>query len=117
MNLLRNRILLLLLVCAIALFGLIQAFNVLANKNLDQVHQELQKILGKEIHFEKLEASFFGGIGFSAKEFSVADHPRFAATPFVRASCSSGSAFGICFGGGRYRLVDFQRSRNSDHHR
>jgi hypothetical protein len=85
MNLLRNRILLLLLVCAIALFGLIQAFNVLANKNLDQVHQELQKILGKEIHFEKLEASFFGGIGFSAKEFSVADHPRFAATPFVRA--------------------------------
>ncbi|HXK30360.1 MAG TPA: hypothetical protein VJ646_19110, partial [Candidatus Binatia bacterium] len=85
MNLLRNRILLLLLVCAVALFGLIQAFNVLANKNLDQVHQELQKILGTEIHFEKLEASFFGGIGFSAKEFSVADHPRFAATPFVRA--------------------------------
>ncbi|MDP2601690.1 MAG: AsmA-like C-terminal region-containing protein [Deltaproteobacteria bacterium] len=85
MNLLRKRILLPLIACAVAFFGLFQAFNVLANKNRDQVHQELQRILGKEIYFEKLEASFFGGIGFAAKEFSVADHPRFAATPFVRA--------------------------------
>ena len=85
MKLLRKRILLPLIACAVAFFGLLQAFNVLANKNRDQVHQELQRILGKEIYFEKLEASFFGGIGFSAKEFSVADHPRFAATPFVRA--------------------------------
>jgi len=85
MNILRKRLLLLLIACAAALFGLLQAFNVLANKNRDQVHQELQRILGKEIYFEQLEASFFGGIGFSAKEFRVADHPRFAATPFVRA--------------------------------
>jgi len=85
MSLSRKHILLFLAACAAALFGLLQLFNVLAEKNRDQIHQELQKILGKEIYFERIEASLLDGLGFSAKEFSVADDPRFAATPFVRA--------------------------------
>ncbi|HSF57270.1 MAG TPA: AsmA family protein, partial [Candidatus Binatia bacterium] len=64
---------------------LIQAFNTLAGKNREQVHQELQRFLGKDATFDQLEASLWGGLGFSAKEFRIADHPRFAATPAVRA--------------------------------
>jgi len=87
MKISRKHILLLLVAFAFAgaIVGLVQAFNLLASKNRDHIHQELQRVLGKEIHFEKLEASIFGGLGFSAKEFSVADNPRFAATPFLRA--------------------------------
>src|SRR4029450_14089294 len=33
----------------------------------------------------RLEASLWGGLGFSAKEFRIADDPRFAATPVIRA--------------------------------
>src|SRR3990172_1890859 len=85
MSLSRKHILLVLAACAAALFGLLQLFNVLAEKNRDQIHQELQKMIGKDIAFERIEASLWDGLGFSAKAFSVADDPRFAATPFVRA--------------------------------
>jgi AsmA-like C-terminal region/AsmA family len=63
----------------------IQAFNRLASKNREQIHQELQRFLGKDATFDQLEASLWGGLGFSAKEFRIADNPRFAATPAVRA--------------------------------
>lgn len=63
----------------------VHSFNTLAGKNREQVHQELQKFLGKDATFDRLEASLWGGLGFSAKEFRVADNPRFAATPLVRA--------------------------------
>jgi hypothetical protein len=63
----------------------VQSFNTLAGNNRDQLHQELQKFLGKDATFDGLEASLWGGLGFSAKEFRVADNPRFAATPLVRA--------------------------------
>jgi hypothetical protein len=63
----------------------VQSFNILAGQNREQVHQELQKFLGKQATFDGLEATFWGGLGFSAKEFRVADNPRFAATPVVRA--------------------------------
>jgi hypothetical protein len=70
-------------VAAVAAF--IQTFNTLAAKNREQVHQELQRFLGKDATFDRLEASLWGGLGFSAKEFRVADDPRFAATPVIRA--------------------------------
>src|SRR5688572_27162773 len=63
----------------------VQSFNTLAGNNREQVHQELQKFLGKDATFDGLEASLWGGLGFSAKEFRIADNPRFAATPLVRA--------------------------------
>ena len=47
--------------------------------------QELQKVLGKDVTFDSLEVTLLGGPGFVAKEFRIADDPRFAATPLVRA--------------------------------
>lgn len=69
----------------LAAAGLVQTFNVLADRNRDQVQQELQKILGKEVTFESLEINWLGRLGFIAKEFRIADDSRFAATPLLRA--------------------------------
>ena len=80
------KFLLLFLVASIgALLILVQSFKNLAEKNREQLHQELQRFLGKDATFDRLEASLWGGIGFSAAEFRIADNPRFAATPMVRA--------------------------------
>ena len=68
-----------------AVFILIHSFNTLAGNNREQVQQELQKLLGKDVAFDRLEATLWGGIGFSAREFRIADDPRFAATPFLHA--------------------------------
>ncbi len=78
-------LLLFLIAFAIAVVAFIHAFNTLAEKNREQVHQELQRFLGKDATFDQLEASVWGGLGFSAQEFRIADNPRFAATPIVRA--------------------------------
>ena len=78
-------LLLFLIAFAVALGAFIHAFNTLAGKNREQVHQELQRFLGKDATFDRLEASVWGGLGFSAQEFRIADNPRFAATPLVRA--------------------------------
>ena len=74
-----------LIASGVAVFAFIKTFNTLAAKNREQVHQELQRFLGKDATFDRLEASLWGGLGFSAKEFRIADDPRFAATPVVRA--------------------------------
>jgi hypothetical protein len=81
----RKFLLLLLIASTITVLVLVQSFKNLAGKNRDQVHQELQKILGNDATFDRLEASLWGGLGFSAKEFRIADNPRFAATPLVQA--------------------------------
>jgi uncharacterized protein involved in outer membrane biogenesis len=65
---------------------LVESFNSLASRNREQVQQELQKVLGKDVSFENLKVSLLGGFGFSAKAFRVADDPLFAATPLVQAS-------------------------------
>ena len=86
MRISRKRVLLVLAALA-GLFGLlVQAFNVLATRHREQVQQELQKALGKDVRFEQLTVSLLGGFGFSAKGFRVADDPHFAATPLVQAS-------------------------------
>lgn len=86
MGLSRKRILLVLAVIAGSFGLLVQSFNILASRNREQVQQELQKVLGKDVTFEQLKVNLIGGFGFSAKEFRVADNPRFAATPLVQAS-------------------------------
>ena len=77
----------LIVVVAVALAGavLIESFNLLAARHRDQVTQELKKILGQDVSLESLEINVFGRPGFVAKEFRIADDPRFAATPAVRA--------------------------------
>src|SRR5512138_3769637 len=74
------KFLLLLLIASIgALFVLVQSFKNLAEKNREQLQQELQRFLGKDASFDGLEATLWGGVGFSAAEFRIADNPRFAA--------------------------------------
>ncbi|HWO43259.1 MAG TPA: AsmA-like C-terminal region-containing protein [Candidatus Eisenbacteria bacterium] len=68
-----------------ALLFLVQSLNTLAGHSRDQIRQELERLLGKSAALEGLEVSLWGGLGFSAKEFRISDHPRFAATPLVRA--------------------------------
>jgi uncharacterized protein YhdP len=72
-------------ILAIVVVGLAQAYNILAARHRDQVQQELQKVLGKDVTFDSLEVTLLCGPGFVAKEFRIADDPRFAATPLVRA--------------------------------
>ncbi len=85
MRISKKRILLVLaaLVAIVAL--LVEAFNSLASRNREQVQQELQKVLGKDVSFDRLRVSLLGGFGFSAKGLRVSDDPRFAATPLVQA--------------------------------
>jgi uncharacterized protein involved in outer membrane biogenesis len=85
MSIMRKRNLFFLIALAVVIGLLAQTFNILAGRNRDLVQQELQKVLGKDVSFARLEATVLGGFGFSAKEFRIADDPRFAATPFVRA--------------------------------
>jgi hypothetical protein len=81
----RKIILLILAAAVIVTVGLFESFNLLAAKHLDQVKQELQKVLGQDVSFDRLEVNLLGRPGFAAKEFRIADDSRFAATPAVRA--------------------------------
>ena len=81
----RQRLLFFLIALLVAFIGLVQTFNTLAGRHREQVQLELQRFLGKDVGFDKLEVSTFGGLGFAAKEFRLADDSRFAATPVIRA--------------------------------
>jgi len=81
----RKIILLILAAAVLVTAGLLESFNLLAARHRDQVRQELQKVLGQDVSFDRLEVHLLGRPGFAAKEFRIADDPRFAATPAVRA--------------------------------
>ena len=85
MKSLRKILLLLLVILTVAVAGLVESFNLLAARHRDQVRQELQKVLGQDVRFAGLEVNLLGRPGFVAREFRVADDPRFAATPLLRA--------------------------------
>ncbi len=85
MRIYKKHILVLLSAFALAMFLLAYFFNALAGSNREQVQQELQKLLGKDVTFGRLQTTLWGGLGFSAQEFRIADDPHFAATPFVHA--------------------------------
>jgi hypothetical protein len=70
----------------VGIFAFVQYLNTLASKHREQVHQELQKLIGTNASFDGLEVSLWDGLVFSAKEFRIADNPRFAATPLLRAT-------------------------------
>ena len=86
MRISKKRILLGLAALIAILALLVEAFNSLASRNREQVQQELQKVLGKDVTFDRLRVSLLGGLGFSAKGLRVSDDPRFAATPLVQAN-------------------------------
>jgi hypothetical protein len=63
----------------------IQSFNLAAGRHLESVQQELGRLLGRNIRFASLQVHLLGWPGFAAKELRIADDPRFAATPILRA--------------------------------
>lgn len=70
---------------AVAAAGVVQLSNILASRQRESVQKELRALLGKDVSFASLDVHWFGWPGFSAKELRIADDPRFAATPIIRA--------------------------------
>ncbi len=73
------------LVLGAGVFAVLGIFYSVAGNHRVQLQQELHRLLGKDVNFERLETSLWGGLGFSAKGFRIDDDRRFAATPFVQA--------------------------------
>src|SRR5919108_5776193 len=86
MKILRNRLWLIPIALAVGIFAVVQSLNSIASRNRDQVYQELQKLLGANTSFDGFEVTLWGGFGFAAKEFRIADNPLFAATPLFHAT-------------------------------
>jgi uncharacterized protein involved in outer membrane biogenesis len=59
--------------------------NIVASRQRESVQRELRKLLGKEVSFTSLEVHLLGWPGFAANDLRIADDPRFAATPIIRA--------------------------------
>jgi hypothetical protein len=69
----------------LATLALVYSVNLLAAIRRDLVHEELQRVAGKDVAFDEFEVTLLTGLGFSARNFRVADSPVFAATPLLRA--------------------------------
>ena len=69
----------------IAVLALVYSFNLLAAIRRDLVYDELQSVAGKDVAFDAFEVTLLSGLGFSARNFRIADNPVFAATPLLRA--------------------------------
>ena len=69
----------------LATVAVVYSVNLLADIRRDLVYEEIQKFVGKDVAFDDFEVTLLSGLGFSAKEFRIADSPVFAATPLVRA--------------------------------
>jgi uncharacterized protein involved in outer membrane biogenesis len=74
--------LLVLVAAGVVLAGLLHR---IAGRHRDSAQQELQKLLGQEVRFASFEVHLWGWPGFAAKDLRIADDPRFAATPILRA--------------------------------
>jgi hypothetical protein len=61
------------------------SLNAIIAKSRDRIRQDLEKSLGRAVAFGEIGLGFWGGPGVSAKDLTIADDPRFAATPFIQA--------------------------------
>lgn len=75
----------LLVTFASLLVVLVFLLNTFVSKNRDRIREELEKSLGRSVKFDALRLSFWGGMALLAKRVSIAEDPRFAATPFMQA--------------------------------
>ncbi len=69
----------------LAAIALVYCVNLLVASRRDLVYEELQRVAGKDVAFDEFEVTLLTGLGFSAKQFRIADSPVFAATPLIRA--------------------------------
>lgn len=78
-------VVLLLVVSTVALSGLVVALDALIHHRRETIRQQLASAIGRPVSFDSLTFDVWGGPALSATNVSVADHPRFAATPLVQA--------------------------------
>ena len=69
----------------LAAIALVYCVNLLVASRRVLVYEELQRVSGKDVAFDEFEVTLLTGLGFSAKQFRIADSPVFAATPLIRA--------------------------------
>ncbi len=81
----RKTLFLIVLGLAVTDVVLLQSINFAAGRHLDSVQQELRQLLGLDVRFASLAVHLRGWPGFAAKELRIADDPRIAATPILRA--------------------------------
>jgi len=84
MRIRRKAIVVLLATLACLLVLLVVFLNTLIDKNRERIREEIEKSLGRSLRFDELRLSLWGGIGLLAKRLSIAEDPRFAATPFIQ---------------------------------
>ncbi len=84
MKIRRKAITVLLATLACLLVLLVVFLNTLIDKNRERIREEIEKSLGRSLRFDELRLSVWGGIGLLAKRLSIAEDPRFAATPFIQ---------------------------------
>src|SRR5206468_9382962 len=65
MRILYKRLLFVLIAFTVGIFAFVQSLSIIASKNRDPVYQELQKLVGANASFDGLEASLWGGLGFT----------------------------------------------------
>jgi hypothetical protein len=85
MNIFRKRVVVPFALLAVAGAAVLLSLGIVAHKQRGEVQRELQKLLGNDASFAAVQASLWGGIGFTVKDFRIADNPQFAATPFLQA--------------------------------
>lgn len=84
MSIRRKAVTVLLATSACVLVLLVVLLNSFVDKNRERIREEIEKSLGRTVKFDDLRLSFWGGIGLLAKHLSIAEDPRFAATPFIQ---------------------------------
>jgi len=84
MSIRRKAVTVLLATSACVLVLLVVLLNSFVDKNRERIREEIEKSLGRAVKFDDLRLSFWGGIGLLAKHLSIAEDPRFAATPFIQ---------------------------------
>ena len=84
MSIRRKAVTVLLAALACALVLLVVLLNSFVDKNRERIREEIEKSLGRAVKFDELRLSFWGDIALLAKHLSIAEDPRFAATPFIQ---------------------------------
>ena len=74
----------LLIAVGLLAFALINLNSLIAS-NKEQILQQVEQTLGREVEVQEIGVTVWGGIGARLTQFRIADDPAFSAGAFVRA--------------------------------
>ncbi len=60
--------------------------NSLVASNKDQILQQVEQTLGREVEVQEIEVTVWGGIGARLTQFRIADDPAFSPDDFISAN-------------------------------